>query len=85
MLKHRHNLPNKGSLPSPTVTSLDLAVGRENNTVPKKRVITYRVGRLTKPWAYKGVESAIRALAGKALDGCEIRVVGGGGEPGTKP
>jgi len=53
--------------------------------VPKKRVITYRVGRLTKPWAYKGVESAIRALAGSALDDVHIRVIAGDGALGTKP
>lgn len=40
---------------------------------PANRVVTYKVSRLTKPWALKGTESAIRALAGNALDGVEIR------------
>lgn len=41
---------------------------------PANRVVTYNVSRLTKPWALKGTESAIRALAGNALDGVEIRL-----------
>ena len=41
---------------------------------PAPRVVTYKVSRLTKPWALKGTESAIRALAGNALDGVEIRL-----------
>ena len=40
---------------------------------PANRVVIYKVSRLTKPWALKGTESAIRALAGNALDGVEIR------------
>ena len=31
------------------------------------RTFVYTVSRLTKPWALKGVESAIRALAGDAI------------------
>ena len=41
---------------------------------PAHRVVTYKVSRLTKPWALKGTESAIRALAGNALDGVDIRL-----------
>ena len=46
--------------------------GSTTRTTP--RVVTYKVSRLTKPWALKGTESAIRALAGNALDGVEIRL-----------
>ncbi len=31
------------------------------------RTLIYTVSRLTKPWAFKGAESAIRALAGDAI------------------
>jgi hypothetical protein len=31
------------------------------------RTFVYTVSRLTKPWALKGVEPAIRALAGNAI------------------
>jgi hypothetical protein len=42
--------------------------------LPARRVITYKVSRLTKPWALKGTESVIRALSGSALDGVDVRV-----------
>lgn len=41
---------------------------------PPRKEITFKVSRLTKPWALKGTESAIRALAGNALDNFDVKV-----------
>jgi hypothetical protein len=51
---------------------------------PVDRVVTYKVSRLTKPWALKGTESAMRALAGNALDGVEIRFKTNASKPVAK-
>ena len=42
--------------------------------ISARRVVTFKVSRLTKPWALKGTESVIRALSGSALDGVDVRV-----------
>jgi hypothetical protein len=44
------------------------------STTPSRRVVTYKVSRLTRPWALEGTKSVIRALAGNALDGFDIQV-----------
>jgi hypothetical protein len=41
---------------------------------PKKKVRTFVVSRLTRPWAVKNQESIIRALAGSSLDGVKIKI-----------
>lgn len=40
----------------------------------KKKIRTFTVSKLTRPWAMKNQESIIRALAGSALDGVEIKI-----------
>ncbi len=41
---------------------------------PTRKQITFKVSRLTKPWALPGAESAIRALSGNALDNFDINL-----------
>lgn len=41
---------------------------------PPRKEITFKVSRLTKPWALKGAESVIRALSGSALDNFDIKL-----------
>jgi hypothetical protein len=41
---------------------------------PPRKQITFKVSRLTKPWALRGTESAIRALSGNALDNFDIKL-----------
>jgi hypothetical protein len=37
-------------------------------------VVTFKVSRLTKPWALKGAEGVIRALSGTALNDIKVQV-----------
>ena len=41
---------------------------------PPRKQITFKVSRLTKPWALVGTESIIRALSGNALDDFDIKL-----------
>jgi len=41
---------------------------------PPRKEITFKVSRLTKPWALKGTEGIIRALSGNALDNFDIKI-----------
>lgn len=54
------------------------------STNPVRRVVTYKVSRLTRPWALEGTKSVIRALAGNALDGVDIQVKINGTKPVAK-